>query len=355
MRALIAILVAALLPLFARAGVVDISHFPASGERVPSGTVLADQWRPIGILFSARTPGLDAIQPVAVSWGDPNYLTLFFSPDLYGAVAVFDFVEPGTTMPMDIHRFALVPYFNVGESAQLVGLDEHDSVVAQDEVVNTPEGGIPMAIRGTFRRVEWRTQGDPGIAAFDLVFDVCAPTPVPGCITATKASLSLDEKKLGKERLAAKLAGFGEATSRTDLGDPVAGTTSYEACLYDGLDRLVGGLTIARAGGTCGARKKNCWKAKGRGGWSYKDPAAASDGVRAMLAVSGAAGKGLWTLQAGNNPKKGWFTLRRLMSASLQGATRARLQVVTSDAACFDAVLGTVKAADGVRFKARAR
>jgi hypothetical protein len=297
---------------------------------------------------------MDAIQPIAVDWGGGESSSLFFEPDIYGAIAVFDFVEPGTTIPTDVHRFTLVPYFDAGESAQLVGLDEHGTVVAEDEVVDTPQGGVPMAIRGTFRRVEWRTQGDPGIAAFDLVFDVCAPTPVQGCIAAAKASLSVNEKKLGKEKLSAKLAGFAEATSRADLGDPVAGRTGYDACLYDGLDQLVGRLTVARAGDTCGARKQGCWKAKGRTGWSYNDPAATSNGVRTMRAVSGAAGHGLWTLQAGNNSKKEWFTLRRGISAALQGATTARLQLVTSDAACFDAVLGTVKKADGVQFKAKA-
>jgi hypothetical protein len=264
----------------------------------------------IGILFSARTEGMDAIQPIARDYGGRPFLGLFFSPDLYGAVAVFDFVEPGTSTPMDVHHFSLLPYFNAGESAQLVGLDEFGTVVAQDEVVDTPEGVvIPMAIRGTFRRVEWRTEGDPGIAALAIEFDVCDPTPLPGCLSAAKASLSINEKKLEKAKLSAKLAGFSEATTRVDLGDPVAGGTVYDACLYDGADQLVGGLAVARAGDACGAEQKACWKPRGSTGWSYKDPAAASNGVRSMLAVSGAAGKGQWKLQAGNDVKKEQDTL----------------------------------------------
>jgi hypothetical protein len=209
-----------------------------------------------------------------------------------------------------------------------------------------------MEIRGTFRRVEWRTEGDPGIAAFDLVFDVCAAEPREGCLSAAKASLSVSEKKPGKEKLSAKLSGFAEGTTLADLGDPVAGTTRYDACIYDGLGQLVAGLTVARAGDTCGARQKSCWKPRGSTGWSYKDPDAASDGVKKLLAASGAAGKGQWKLQAGNRERKEQITLPRGVSEALQGATQARLQLVASDRACFDAALA-VKKADGVEFKAK--
>lgn len=87
-------------------------------------------------------------------------------------------------------------------------------------------------------------------------------------------------------------------------------------------------------------------------GWSYKDPDAASDGVKKLLGVSGAAGKGQWKLQAGNHEQKEQVTLPRGVSAALEGATQARLQLVASDGACFDATLGTVKKADGLEFKA---
>lgn len=349
---LVGVALAWLLAAPAHAVVVDLGRVPPSGLPVADSTVLADQWRPIGILFSARTEGMDPIQPVARDWGDGRASSLFFDPDLYGAIAVFDFVLPGTATFIDVHRFSIAPYFNEGESAQLVGLDELGEEVALDELEDTPQGLIPMEIRGTFRRVEWRTEGDPGIAAFDLVFDVCELEPRAGCLSAAKASLSVNERKSGKEKLSAKLSGFSEATTPADLGDPVAGATRYDACIYDGAGQLVAGLTVARAADTCGARQKSCWKPRGSMGWSYKDPDAASDGVKKLLGVSGAAGKGQWKLQAGNHEQKEQVTLPRGVSAALEGATQARLQLVASDGACFDATLGTVKKADGLEFKA---
>ena len=351
MRSLLLVL-ACLLSLPAHAVVVDLNKIPHTGTAVADGTILADQWRPIGILFSARTPGADPIEPVAANWGGSNN-DLFFSPDLFGAIAEFEFVEPGTANPIDIHRFQLSPWFNQGESAQLVGLDEFDAVVAQDDVVNASPGGALMSITGTFRRVEWRTQGDPGIAAGALQFEVCPLSPVGGCVDAAKASLTITEKKDGYEKLKAQLKGFTGATTQADFGDPVVGDTQYDACIYDESDELVAGLTVARSGDACGAKQRDCWKAKKDTGWIYKDPDAASDGIKSIAAASGSAGKGSLKLQAGNKEKKGQMSLPRGMSEALQGATSARLQVVTSDGECFEAVLGTVKQADGVQFKAK--
>jgi hypothetical protein len=332
--------------------VVDLNKIPHTATVVADGTVLSDQWRPIGILFSARTPGADPIEPVAANWGGSNN-DLFFSPDLAGAIAEFEFVEPGTSNPIDIHRFQLSPWFNQGESAQLVGLDEFDAVVAQDDVLNASPGGALMSITGTFRRVEWRTQGDPGIAAGDLQFEVCPPSPVGGCVDAAKASLTISEKKEGNEKLKAQLKGFTVATTQADFGDPVTGDTQYDACIYDDSDELVAGLTVARSGDVCGSKQKDCWKAKKDTGWIYKDPDTSSDGVKSIAAAGGSAGKGALKLQAGNKEKKGQMSLPRGMSEALQGATSARLQVVANDGECFEAVLGTVKRADGVQFKAK--
>jgi len=76
--------------------------------------------------------------------------------------------------------------------------------------------------------------------------------------------------------------------------------------------------------------------------------------VKALVAGSGAAGKGQWKLQAANAENNGQVAAPRGISAALEGAPRARVQLVASDGACFDAVLGTVKKADGVLFKATA-
>lgn len=104
-----------------------------------------------------------------------NTSHIFFSPDSHQAIAVFRFVEPGTTNPADVTAFELRPWFNPGESAELVGLDEGGMEVAVDTVVPEDIGsetkGITMSIQGSFRVVEWRTHGDPGIAASGLAFE----------------------------------------------------------------------------------------------------------------------------------------------------------------------------------------
>jgi hypothetical protein len=151
---------------------VDLSTFPGTGDPVPDGTVLTDQWASIGILFDAEPDGVDLID---LYFGGTEG-SIFFSPDVVNAIAVFRFVEPGTSDPVDATAFELLPWFNPGESAELVGLDEGGAEVAIDTVVPGDIGseskGLKMSIQGTFRVVEWRTHGNPGIAAGALVFEL---------------------------------------------------------------------------------------------------------------------------------------------------------------------------------------
>ena len=150
---------------------VDLSRFPATGEPVPNWTVLTDQWESIGILFDAEPEGVNLVK--TDFGGDEAHI--FFSPDTQGAIAVFSFVEVGTRTPTDVTAFELVPWFCPGESAELVGLDEGGVEVAIDTVVPEDIGedctSITMFIQGSFRTVEWRTHGNPGIAARSIVFE----------------------------------------------------------------------------------------------------------------------------------------------------------------------------------------
>ena len=150
---------------------VDLSTFPETGDPVPNGTVLTDQWESIGILFDAEPAGVNLIKQDF--GGDPPHI--FFAPDNLEATAVFSFVEVGTRTPTDATAFELKPWFNPGESAELVGLDEGGAEVAIDTVDSDDIGSesktIRMSIQGTFRTVEWRTHGDPGIAAHSLAFE----------------------------------------------------------------------------------------------------------------------------------------------------------------------------------------
>lgn len=151
---------------------VDLSRFPDTGDPVPDGTVLTDQWASIGILFDADPEGVNLID---LYFGGTEG-SIFFSPDVQHAIAVFRFVEPGTTDPVDATAFELYPWFNPSESAELVGLDEGGTEVAVDTVdpddIGSESKSIKMSIQGNFRVVEWRTHGDPGIAASGLAFEL---------------------------------------------------------------------------------------------------------------------------------------------------------------------------------------
>jgi hypothetical protein len=148
---------------------VDLTQYP-DGSVVPNRTVLGDQWASVGIRFEARPVGVDAIKEDF--GGDEGHV--FFSPDVFGAVAIFRFVDPATNDPVDATAFRLVPWFSPDESAELVGLDASGAEVVIDAIVPADIGGeslsLEMAIEGRFRVVEWRTHGNPGIAARSLAF-----------------------------------------------------------------------------------------------------------------------------------------------------------------------------------------
>jgi hypothetical protein len=161
----------------ASAATVNFCTFPESGLPVASGTVLSDQWRATGILFDA-TPS--TVNPIMTSWG-PGDCSFFFNPDVFGVVAVFGFVQPGTATPTDASAFSIDAWYDPGESAQLVGLDGTGAVVALAQVTPTDIGPssrtLTMSISGAFRTVEWRTQGNPGISASRIAFTLSGSSP----------------------------------------------------------------------------------------------------------------------------------------------------------------------------------
>lgn len=181
----------------------------------------------------------------------------------------------------------------------------------------------------------------------------CPAAPAGSCVSAEKASFKLSEKKAGNERLSVKLRKLTEPTGPSDFGDPTTGTSRWAVCLYDETDAEVLALEVDRAGQTCGTKQKPCWKAKGTKGYAFKDPEAAADGVKKISATSGPLGKGSLSVQAGNKAKKGQTGLPTGTAAALQVAAGATLQVIISDALCYEASLGNVQKSDGVQFKAR--
>jgi hypothetical protein len=97
---------------------------------------------------------------------------------------------------------------------------------------------------------------------------------------------------------------------------------------------------------------KDCWKAKGEKGWSYKDRAAL-DGAKKITAVSGALGKGKIQVRAGNKEKKGRKGMAVGIAAALQDEASATVKVRVDDGVCVEATLTDVKKADVLQFKAR--
>ena len=90
-------------------------------------------------------------------------------------------------------------------------------------------------------------------------------------------------------------------------------------------------------------------KTTGADGLAYKDAAATDSGVVKIAAKGGAAGKGKLSLAARNKASKGQTALPAL-AGGLAGAASATVQVVASDGACFELLLGNVKQGESDRF-----
>jgi hypothetical protein len=185
----------------------------------------------------------------------------------------------------------------------------------------------------------------------------CPDAPDPACEGGfAKASLVVDERKTGKEKLALKLR-KGPELAQSDLGDPTAaGGTEVSLCLYDDGDALAGALGVARAGESCG--RKPCWKPIGGAppagkGFAYKDKGGLSDGLRKLQWKGGAAGKSSVAAAASNRAKRSETRLPDGLAAALAATSRVTVQVRASDGACVAAELGQVITQRPDFFKAR--
>jgi hypothetical protein len=173
----------------------------------------------------------------------------------------------------------------------------------------------------------------------------CGAAPAGGCIAAGKGSLLVNEKAAGKEKLKVALKNLQPAVAPSQFGDPVAGSTAYKVCVYDGANQLSGEYTVAQAGAMCGGEP--CWSAVGKG-YKYRDKSTAADGIKKINLFGGDPGKGK-VLVGGKNDAS---TMPTGIAAALQNATSATVQILASDASCFGVSLTEVKKADGALFKA---
>lgn len=183
----------------------------------------------------------------------------------------------------------------------------------------------------------------------------CPAEPVPSCVVGFgKGSIIVDERKTGRERLVAKLS-QGPALGQDAFGDPTAaGGTAASLCIYDDAGTLVEGLALDRAGQSCGG--KPCWKPIGKPapdgkGFAYKDPSAATEGVRTLRLAGGASAS--LAAAAGNRSSKGQLSLPTGIAAELASATSVTLQIHAIGTACFSATLAEIQKQEPDLFKAR--
>lgn len=162
----------------------------------------------------------------------------------------------------------------------------------------------------------------------------------------------MNEKTLGKEKLKLAIDRMAPPTSAADIGDPVVGSTTYAACLYDENDVLRSTVRVDRAGAQCGT--KPCWKVTSGPGVKYSDKLLEADGVQQIVAKAGIAGKGKMIVKGKNDLPHGRIELPTGVAPPMTGHRHATVQVFTSDAGCFSGVATRVRKADGLQFKANA-
>ncbi len=169
----------------------------------------------------------------------------------------------------------------------------------------------------------------------------CPASPTSPCLDSLQAKLDSNEKKAGKEKIKLQWRKISSATLQNDFGDPVGGNTAVTGCVYDESNVLVEQLAVARAGAQCAG--KDCWKAAGTTGYSYKDKESSSDGVSKIGFKSGDAGTGKADIKGKNNAAKGQTALPTDLFAALTGNTAPTIQMITSDGFCVGATMNEVK------------
>lgn len=179
----------------------------------------------------------------------------------------------------------------------------------------------------------------------------CPATPTPGCIAGfADARLRIDERRQGREKLIARLR-RGPSILPEDLGDPTrADGTGYALCLFDASDELAGELVVARAGETCGSRP--CWKSTSEG-FRYQDANASASGIHVLDLDGDAAGSSAFSVRARNQASRDRSTLPLGIAAALSDTESVRMQLLSSDAECFEATLDRIDRQTEQLFRAR--
>jgi hypothetical protein len=180
----------------------------------------------------------------------------------------------------------------------------------------------------------------------------CSPTPLGGCVAPTKAVLLVKETSPGNEKLKVVLKQLVPMVVQSQFGDPVAGGSQYNLCLYDDTGTLIADLNVNQAGQLCGTPPVPCWKAISTLGYKYGDKATAAEGVAKIVVKGGDPLKGKGVFKAANKVSLGQANLPTGIAAQLLNDTQATVQLVVNDGDCFGQTVTNVKKADGLLFKA---
>ena len=147
------------------------------------------------------------------------------------------------------------------------------------------------------------------------------------------------------------MRGFDPALVDAQVGDPVDGDTAYAVCLYDDTDDLVASMHVDRAQDVCSTTDRPCWARTKSRGMRYADKDLAADGVRKLSVDAGGRDGGKLVVKGKNSARRGRVNLPVGSAAALASAGHATVQIVTSDADCFGAMLEEIRVSNGRMFK----
>lgn len=232
--------------------------------------------------------------------------------------------------------------------------------------------------KGMWKSYTWKAMGvgvDPVHKSYYLWFGLdadparkpptcpavqCPAKPDPSCVDSfDEATLVLDDRVKGRERLVAKWRG-GPTLRSSHLGNPRdRGGTEYATCLYDDRGTLAAEYRVGAAGKRCGGT--SCWKNfVGPGsnpkhlGYKYLDKASRRDGIRFMRLKASSSGGSNAVVRGVNNAELGRRDLPTGAVDALRNSTRATIQLHGSNAPlCLSARLDKVVARGKRLFEAR--
>lgn len=207
-----------------------------------------------------------------------------------------------------------------------------------------PVGGLSPTTFGEGADGEIYVGGDGSDTIYHITAGVpppaCSATPATGCTATSKASITLKNPgDATKNKLTWKWLD-GPALMQSDFGDPVAGGTSYELCLYVGTSAALVHAGIPSLTG---------WKPVSSTGYKFHAPAAGGDGIFKALLKGGVAGKSKLLV-------KGKGVSLNLSALPLDASTPVLVQLVRNDdASCWEAAfpIGSISADDTTLFKAK--